>query len=458
MARENPVPKIPFSTKAELAVLGSMILNPDSAIVAFSKLREEDFYDRRHKVVFRSIQLLTSSGKPVDLVTLHDCLEKSKLLESSGDFAYIACLIDGMPDAMNITSYCDIIKEKSRQRSALRTSAEIEKMVQDAVPASEIVEKSVQSLIGIIGADPGDSVIRSWGDINETVVAEIEEERTNPNKQTRLFCGLKELDEMTSGLRRGEVVLIDGPSSHGKTLLALQYATTAERAGYSGVIFSAEMSNEDLVKRDLAYEADVPYWYLRRPEDLDEVQMAKLRGAKMSGKKLFSIDSGITPGRVFALSEAHKRSRGLDFVIVDYDQLVVEAGLTPEQEKNVFAFQRSFILGAKILAQRLDICFIIIAQLRKMPAGVKQGQRPTLDDIWGDSSMRNTPHLILFIIREFFRKDMNVKYENDVKIYVVKQRNGPTGVVEAWLDTNFLRLLDREPDEKESTLVSEEAF
>jgi replicative DNA helicase len=156
------------------------------------------------------------------------------------------------------------------------------------------------------------------------------------------------------------------------------------------------------------------------------------------------VDQDITPARVWAVAEAAKRTAGLDLVLVDYDQLAIEAGIEPgSDDDNVFRHQRSFMLGAKRLADRLDICVVLLCQLRKVSGKVAEGATPRLDDIWGDSSVRNTPHVILWLVREFFRHNMDRDYERKATLYILKSRNGPTGVVNLEFDPDRVRFLDK---------------
>jgi replicative DNA helicase len=164
------------------------------------------------------------------------------------------------------------------------------------------------------------------------------------------------------------------------------------------------------------------------------------------------VDEGVSPARVFALSEACKRIDGLDLVILDYDQLIVEAGINPDgDEDSIFRHQRQFIFAAKNLAERLDVCVVLLAQLRKIPKRVQDGARPHLDDLWGDSSIRNTPHWILWLEREYFTYGLDKKYERLAKIYVLKARNGRTGQVSLAFDPDCVRFLDSpKPNDSES--------
>src|SRR6202035_747923 len=188
---------------------------------------------------------------------------------------------------------------------------------------------------------------------------------------------------------------------------------------------------------------DVKFFYAQRPESLSTDEMERLAKAATELVSVQIVDQDITPARVWAVSEAAKRTAGLDLVVVDYDQLVIEAGIDPNSDDdNVFRHQRSFMLAAKRLAERLDVCVLLLCQLRKVSGKVAEGATPRLDDIWGDSSVRNTPHVILWLVREFFRHHMDRDYERKATLYILKSRNGPTGFVDLEFDPDRVRFLD----------------
>jgi replicative DNA helicase len=264
-----------------------------------------------------------------------------------------------------------------------------------------------------------------------------------------MFFGLRDLDEMTSGLRRKELCVIVEPSSNGKTLLASQLTSSASSDGFGVPYFSAEMPAEQLALREIAYRAGVKFYFTQRPETLTTEELTRLSEAASQPATVQVADQDVTPSRIWAMAEAAKRSSGLDLVVVDYDQLVIEAGMDPKSDdESVFRHQRSFMLSAKRLAERLDLCVVLLCQLRKVSAKVAEGSTPRLDDIWGDSSVRNTPHLILWLVREYFRHNMDIDHERKAGVYVLKARNGRTGTVPPEFDPEWVRFLNVPEAEK----------
>ena len=445
-------PPLPHNLDAERAVLGALILNTQAGMAAFPIVKPDEFFLEQHRVVYRAVQNLVAEGSPVDLVLLTDELMRTKRLESAGGVGYVAQLIDGVPKVSNVEYYARTVHEKAQRRQLIHLCEKMEQDVfADEADPSKLLEKMIERLLDIAADSRGVPAVRSWYDVAQEAMQHLREAHSNPGSVATLKFGLSELDELTSGLRKKELVVIVGPSSHGKTLLASQLAITAEQDGYRGLIFSAEMPAEQLVLRQLAYDAEVKFYFVRRAEQLRKEQIVRLTDAASRIRNLMVVEKDITPMRIWAITEAQKRSKGLDFVIVDYDQLVIEAGIDPDKdEDSFFRHQRRFIIDAKRMAEDQDLCFILLCQLRKMPPKLAQGGRPMLDDLYGDSAIRNTPHVIVWIVREYFQHDLDERFERKVRLYVIKSRNDRVGRIQLEFDPEKVRLLDAPPTEKDS--------
>lgn len=286
----------------------------------------------------------------------------------------------------------------------------------------------------------------------QSAIDQIQHDHDYPEKSARINTGIEELDNLTNGFRKKEVVVIVGATSSGKTLLAQQIADYAEKQGYTGIFFSGEMPGEQVVLRQLAYDAGLDFWKIRFPEKMHDEEIDALREESKKDRNVVIVESDITPMNVWALCETHKRTRGIVFAVVDYDQIIIEAGIDPnEDEEGFFRHQRRFMFQAKKTADRLDICLIILSQLRKVSHNVAKGGKPTLDDIYGDSSIRNVPHTILWVVRQFFLHDLKPEFERKATVYIIKARNGRTCKVDLTFDQNRVRLINEEPSEKNST-------
>jgi replicative DNA helicase len=408
------------------------------------------FFIPQNQKIYRAMQLLTASGKPIDTITLMGALEATGDLEAAGGPAYLSQLADGLPRATNVEHYARIVREKSHFRQLIHFAERLQERAFEAVEdPGALSEKAISELLKSSGDREAPARARPWQEVARSAVDQIVSEKLNPDKGARMCFGIKSLDEMTSGLRRKEVCSIVAPTSNGKTLLASQLTLQASRDGFKCLYFSAEMPGEQLALREIAYRANVKFYFTQRPETLSTEELERLSTAASESASVKIVDRDITPSRIWAMAEAAKRTSGLDLVVVDYDQLVIEAGMdSNSDDDSVFRHQRAFMLAAKRLVERLDVCVVVLCQLRKVSPKVAEGSTPRLDDIWGDSSVRNTPHLILWLVREFFRHNMDVDFERKACVYVLKARNGRTGTVPLEFDPEGVRFLDVSETEK----------
>ncbi|HZP33039.1 MAG TPA: DnaB-like helicase C-terminal domain-containing protein [Candidatus Acidoferrales bacterium] len=452
---QNEIAKpLPQNTDAERALLGAALTEPSAAIEILSMIRPEDFFHTHHKTILRQIEAVHASGSAPDLVTVTDSLRTAGKLEEAGGAAYLSSLLDGAYKIRNIAHYADLVKQKAQLRKLIFSCNAISQSALNGTESAEQLIESAVSQVLSVADDGGSSIVsRQWDDVAQSALKAIEKAMREPEAARRINFGLTDLDDMTGGLRPKELVLIVAPTSNGKTLLASQCALRADRDGFKTLYFSAEMPGEQLALREIAYQAGVPFYFVQRPEKLNADNYASLVNAANRECSMRIIDRDITPARIFAMAEAAKRTHGLDMVIVDYDQLAIEAGIDPDSDdENVFRHQRGFVFRAKKLAERLNICFVLISQLRKgkLSSAVQKGAHPHLDDIWGDSSIRNTPHLILWLSRDFFTHNMDLAYERQAHVYVLKNRNGRTGVVTLEFDPERVRFFDAPPTEADS--------
>lgn len=442
---------LPMNLEAERSILGAILLDNGAAPKVFNLVKREDFFLEQHRKSFVAMQSLVGQGSSIDLVTLTEYLNSSKELESSGGAPYLASLCDGMPKVSNVEHYAKIVREKAVLRNLIHATHNIWEKAFNNEDASGIVEKAIEDFLGLASSTSG-PLVRKWYDVAQSAIQKVQKERDYPENAAKINSGLDDLDDVVGGFRKKELVVIVGPTSNGKTLLASQFADQAEKDGYTGIIFSAEMPGEQIVLRQIAFDAKIPFWKTRFPEKMDEQQFDALKFQAGYIRHLIIVESDIRPVNIWAISKARKKSGPLDFIVIDYDQLVIEAGIDPEEDEDrFFRHQRKFILDAKHFAESEDICVIMLSQLRKVSHRVAQGGRPQLDDIYGDSSIRNTPDVIVWVVRQFFQHGFKKEFEDKATAFVIKARNGRVAKVDLKFDSDFVRLLDMPPSEKDST-------
>jgi replicative DNA helicase len=438
----DPLPK---NLDAERAVLGAILLDNLKALEVYPLLAETRFSHPAHRLIYRHMQILSVKQQPIELVTLVESLESASDLESVGGAPFVASLMDGRPKVSNVAHYARIVLDKARSRDLIHLAANLQANAfsQQSGPA-KLAEEAISHLLQI-SSDHSECVKpRTWSEIGKSAVDELVHAKMHPEDAARFRFRLRDLDEMTAGAKRKELWYLVAPTSNGKSLLAWMLAASASEDGFKTLYFSAEMPAEQLAMREIAYRAGVKFYFTQRPQKMSLEELGRLKDAAGEHMNVTVVDADVSPLRIWAMAEAVKRSDGLDLVVIDYDQLVIEAGINPDaDDDNVFRHQRAFVFAAKRLAERLDICVVVVGQLRKVPTAVSKGAHPRLDDIWGDSSVRNTPHQILWLVRDFFVNDMNPEYERRAHVYVLKARNGRTGVVELDFDPERVRFLDK---------------
>jgi replicative DNA helicase len=456
---------LPHSLDAERAILAAGLIDNRAVWDAASHVNREDFFVEQHRLVFSVSQALVAEGQPVDLVTLMDTLHRMGKLESAGGAAYLAAICDGVPKVTNLPHYARIVKEAARRRQVVYLCQKLhEAAMQGEGATAELLQFGASEFLSLMSQEGTASMPSTWCDSVTSAMDQVIEGLKCQSNVMRLFCGVPKIDEMTAGFRRKDVVLIVGQTSHGKSLLAGQYAVTSDDAGYKGLIFSAEMSKEALVTRELAHTANVPLYLLRRPElikhNADKI-IEDLTGAAVreSRRKLLVVDQDVTPKRVWSLSEMVKRVSGLDFVIVDYDQLVIRAALGGRDDE--FKAQARFMADALALAKRLDICFILLCQPHKLDDDVARGKKPPrIEQIFGSSSASNTAHHVLWVIRKFFQTGLDEEFERVAKLYVLKARNDKTGMADIGFDPDAVLFTNEnyEPEPKRPSRTERSSF
>lgn len=414
-----------------------------------AKLHPSHFFQRAHSEIYKAITAMSLDRKPIDLPSLCEYMRNEQTLESAGGAGYLSSLLDGIPDGMKVEYYADLVRQKSQLRRLQKVAVSIEETVSSTTEhPKDLIDRIVRKMISMLSEQSEDSMPSTWAQAVSSAMDEIIGAIRSPEKVMRLLSGIPKLDEMTAGFRREELILIVGGTSHGKSTLAQQVAVNSDTVGYKGIIFSAEMSKEALAKRELSHTADVPLYLLRRPERIHSperiIEKLVWAAAEESKRKLVVVDQDITPARVWTLCEMMHRSQGLDFVIVDYDQLVVREGL--DRRESEYAEQARFVADALEMAKRLKLCFILLCQPRKMDVDVASGKRaPRVEEIFGSSAVANTAHHILWVIRRFFQKGMSTEHEGEAAVYILKARNDKAGHIDIGFDPDRVLFVDNPP-------------
>jgi replicative DNA helicase len=420
----------PHSVEAEQSVLGGLMLDSAAWDQVADRVLAEDFYRNDHRLIFEAVAGLIERNQPCDAVTLSGHLESQGVLDQVGGLAYLGALARDTPTAANIRAYADIVRERSVLRQLITAGNDIvtNALEPEGREAREIVDAAERVVFeiaergsrGKVGFQPLKAILPG-------VVEKIDEMYHSDGKLTGISTGFKMLDDMTSGLNAGDLIIIAGRPSMGKTTLAVNIAENAALgAGKSAAIFSMEMSSESLTLRMISSLGRINQGHLRSGR-LSEEDWPRIDSAmtQLGAAKIYVDETpALTPTEVRARARRLKRERGLDLIVVDYLQLMQVPGTKENRATEISEISRSL----KALAKELKVPVIALSQLNR---GVEQreNKKPVMSDLRESGAIEQDADVILLIYREEFY-DNNTTRKGIADIIIAKQRNGPTGEVQ----------------------------
>ncbi|WP_128656441.1 replicative DNA helicase [Paenibacillus sp. 598K] len=433
---------LPSNIDAEQAVLGAVLLNQH--MEGAELLQPEHFHSNEHQIIYRSMQHLIDKGKPVDLVTLTSQLQDENELLNVGGVTYLAKLVGGVPTAANIGHYVGLVHEKhlhretilmlQRQLRAAWSGSDPRALIADIqTDAFELSDKSVRS--------------RDFKTAKEAaieVMEAVEDRYANYGDEvTGVASGYRDLDKLTSGWQKSDLIIVAARPSVGKTAFALNLAQAAGIKGKEAVaVFSLEMSANQLVQRMLSSEGHIEAMKLRTGymagQDWENLTMAI---STVADSRIFIDDSpALTVREIAAKCRRLHKSEGLGLIVIDYLQLIAGRGKNGEnRQQEVSDISRTL----KQLARELDVPVIALSQLSR---GVEQRQdkRPMMSDLRESGSIEQDADIVAFLYRDDYY-DKESEKKNIIEINLAKQRNGPIGTVELAFLKNFNKFvgLDR---------------
>ena len=442
-------PQPPHSIEAEQAVLGGLLLDPVAWDNVADVVIAEDFYRPDHKLIFQAIGALAGNGKPCDVVTVVGELERRSELDRAGGLAYLGSLARDTPTAANVRAYADIVRERSVLRQLVHAGTEIASAVfnNDGETARELVDKAEQKVFEIaemgFRGKQGAAAVRS---LLPGVIDQIDDAYANPDKLRGLPTGFADFDRMTGGLRPGDLVIVAGRPSMGKTTLAVnmaEYAALHHRESRASVaIFSMEMPSEQVITRMLSSIGGVPLQNLRsgRISDDDWVRITSATSQLSEAKIFIDETPALTPTELRARARRIKREHGLDLIVVDYLQLMQVPGTKENRATEIAEISR----GLKVLAKELSCPVIALSQLNR---GVEQreSKKPVMSDLRESGSIEQDADMILLIYREEVY-DRNTTRKGIAEIDLVKHRNGEIGTFILTFQGQFTRFANYVPD------------
>jgi replicative DNA helicase len=438
----------PWSQEAEQAVLGAMLIDQDAALRAVELLQPEMFYREAHRRLFRAMATLTEARVVIDHVTLRDELTRRGELEEAGGLEYLGELVDSVPTSANLEFHATIVREKSILRRLIDTATSI---VGDAyagkTSASELLDLA-ESRVFQISQERRDSGFSRIKEMLWPAMERIETIQKSGKSITGVPSGFVDLDEMTSGFQRSELIIVAARPSMGKTSFCLNIATHAALEGHGVAVFSLEMSKEALVQRLLCAEARVDSQLVRRGmlRDHDYTKLARAAGI-LQGAPIW-IDDLPAQTLLEMRSKARrlKAEYDLGLIVVDYLQLMRSPGYSENRVQEISDISRSL----KALARELEIPVVALSQLSRASEQRGGDRKPILSDLRDSGAIEQDADVVLFIHRpEMYQKEDSDgrSLEGVAEILLAKHRNGPTGSLDLHFEksiTRFDNLSDRE--------------
>ena len=417
----------PNSVEAEQSLLGGLMLDNAAWDKIADLVVDADFYRKDHRLIFDTIARLVEEGQPCDVVTVSEHLDNRGELEKAGGLEYLATLANETPGAANARAYAKILRERSTLRSLISAGNEISgnAFATDGRTASELVDEAERLVFEIAEkGSRGKKGFQSLKQILPDTVDRIDLLHQSDGDITGISTGYKEFDKMTAGLQPGDLIIVAGRPSMGKTTLAVNIAENASIGGQvPTAIFSMEMPSQQLAFRMISSLGRVDMAHLRTGKFPDE-DWSRINTAVqlMSEAPIFIDDSpGLSPTEIRARARRLKREHGLGLIVLDYLQLMQVHGNTENRATEISEISRSL----KGLAKELEVPIIALSQLNRS-VEQRTDKRPVMSDLRESGAIEQDADLIIFIYREeVYNAETPRKGIADISI--AKQRNGPIG-------------------------------
>ena len=425
---------LPASVEAERAILGAILLDNSTYSQAAELLNADDFCLDSHRRIYMRMMELGENGRPIDFVTLTEQLGQNKEIEAVGGAAYVMSLTDGLPRVKNIEHYVKIVKDKALLRGLIHaaTSA-IQKAYEQDAPAEEIIESAESAIFQIAEKRVGQGFL-SIPEIVKDSFGSIDKLYEQGQRITGLETHFEDLDNITSGLQKSDLIIIAARPSMGKTAFAINIAENAAVRDHKVVaVFSLEMSRESLLLRLLCSQARVDSHKLRTGflsrEDYGKL-VAGL-GALVEAPIFIDDTPGVSISEMRAKCRRLQQSQGrLDLVVVDYLQLASASSPgTGRRYENRTQEVSAISRGLKALAKEMRCPLIALSQLSRAPESRTGNNRPQLADLRESGAIEQDADVVGFIFREEVYKQDDPDLEGKAELIIAKQRNGPTGTV-----------------------------
>ena len=442
----------PQSLEAEEAVLGAMMIDDAAANKAIGLLKSSSyFYKEAHRKIFEAMLVLSEESNPIDTVSVSNELKKKKSLKSVGGLYYLTGLVDKVPTAANIETYASIVKEKGILRDLISASHYMSKKAfESGEDVASILDEAEQSIFSLT-QQKDNKLFQHIKPILTEAIQNLEKMQSKKGSVVGVPSGIIDLDNVTAGFRKSDLIVIAGRPSMGKTALALSVARNAAlESKVPTAIFSLEMSSDQLAQRLLSSEARIDGQKART----GRLQTARWKDINIASGKLADAPLFIDDTPALSILDLRSRARRLkreeniELLIVDYLQLMQGPRRSENRQQEISSITQSL----KALAKELDIPVIALSQLSRAVES-RTDKRPVLSDLRESGAIEQDADLVIFLYRPFVYDDKKVDQKGLAYLIVAKQRSGPTRTVKATFIDTYARF-ENYTDWSESENVS----
>lgn len=429
--------KLPQSIEAEEAVLGTLLVYPESGNTVLEHgLISSDFFKSEHQRIFEHMLALLDANVTLDATTVVSRLKDHNILDSVGGMSYLVYLSENSGTPATLEDYIEIVREKSRLRNLIMTSQLVmEKGFDTSTSFTELLHLAEKNIATLALSQRTDDMLRGQ-DVVDQVYKQVKEISERGSRVTGLYTGYNHLDNITSGLQRGDLIILAARPSVGKTAFALNLAMNIAKMNANGegtvAVFSLEMPATHLMMRMLSAQTTVPGASLRNGNlSTDEWNRLNEGVGIMRHRNIYIDDSStITLSEMFAKCRKLKNEGRLDFIVIDYIQLISGRGSSDNRQQEVSEISR----GLKQLARELEVPVLALSQLSRLVER-REGNMPQLSDLRESGAIEQDADIVMFLYREEYhnRQQTGVesapKDEEEVKLLLRKHRNGALGDV-----------------------------
>ena len=430
----------PHNEEAERSALGAVMLNKEALLDVTEEVKPEDFYNESHREIFDAIMNLYRENTAVDMLTVCEELNRRKALDMVGGRAYIATLTAEVPSTANAGEYAKIVSEKAMLRRLITAAEDITiKGYDDKMAAEELLDYAEGDIFRIAQKRQRNDYAKIQ-DVLMKNLRIIDQAVQNKGQGIGLPTGFKQLDEKTSGLQPSDLIIVAARPGMGKTAFALNIAQqSAVKAGASVLIFSLEMSQEQLGQRLIAMQARVESEKLKKGTlDLKDWDRINFALNELNNTKIVIDDTpGISIMEMRNKCRRLKAEQGLDLIVVDYLQLMTFDGRADSRQQEISALSRHL----KLLAREMNCPVIVLSQLSRAPE-LRQDKRPMLSDLRESGSIEQDADIVMFLYRDDYYNE-NTEKPGVCEINIAKHRSGPTDRIDLTWVARYTKFSDK---------------